>query len=104
MPCLASRVSLISMAWVWWGTMCWANIASASLWAWAAAVVVGAGIALARGVWPAGCSDSLELLQPLEMATNARAPAPIRVIRFHIVIGPFYRSIIPSYPRGVWYT
>ena len=89
------------MAWVWWGIMCWANITSASLWASAAAVVVGAAVALDDEECPAGCSASLEVLQPVEMASTARAPAPIRVVRFHIVIVPFYNF---SYPRGVWYT
>ncbi len=70
--------------------MCWANITSASLWASAAAVAVGAAVALDGGLCPAGCSASFELLQPAEMASTARAPAPIRVVRFHIVIIPLY--------------
>jgi len=46
-------------------------------------------VALDDGECPAGCSDSLELLQPVEMASTANAPAVIRVVRFHIVIIPF---------------
>jgi hypothetical protein len=61
----------------------------------------GAAVALGDAEWLAGCSGSLELLQPVEMASTVRAPAPIRVIRFHIVIVivivivPFYTSVIP---------
>ena len=83
------------MAWVWWGIICWANTASASLWASAAAVVVGAAVALNGEECPAGCSDSVVLLQPVEMASTARAPTPNRVVRFHIVIVPLYRLYIP---------
>jgi hypothetical protein len=65
------------------------------LWASAAAVVLGAAVALDAGECPAGCSASLELLQPVEMASVTRAQAPIRVVRFHIVIVPFYTLFIP---------
>jgi hypothetical protein len=68
--------------------MCWANITSASSWAAAVAVVLGAAVALADGECPDGCSDSFELLQPVAMANTAKALAPIRVVRFHIVIVP----------------
>src|SRR5712675_2876236 len=56
MPCLASRVSLISIACVWWGIICWANVTSASLCASAAAVMPGAAVALGDAEWLAGCS------------------------------------------------
>jgi hypothetical protein len=58
----------------------------------------GAAVALGDAEWLVGCSDSLELLQPVEMASTVKAPAPIRVVRFHIVtivIVPFYTCFIP---------
>jgi hypothetical protein len=75
--------------------MCWANITSASLCASADADVPGATVELDDGECPAGWSDSLGLLQPVEIAKTAKAPAPIRVVRFHIVIVPFQILFIP---------
>ena len=75
--------------------MCWANITSASLWASAAAVVVGAAVALDDEDVPPDARARWRLLQPVEMASTARAPAPIRVVRFHMVIVPFYTLFIP---------
>jgi hypothetical protein len=37
----------------------------------------------------------LELLHAVVMASVAKAQAPIRVVRFHIVIVPFYTLFIP---------
>jgi hypothetical protein len=52
--------------------------------------VVETAVALDDEECPAGRSASLEVLKPVEMASTARAPAPIRVVRFHIVLVPFY--------------
>jgi hypothetical protein len=74
--------------------MCWANITSASLWA-SATALVGAAAALDDEVCPAGCSGSLEPLQPVEMASTTRAPAPLKDVRVHMVIVSFYTLFIP---------
>jgi len=55
---------------------------------------VGAAVALADAECPAGCSDSLGLLQPVERPSTAKVLALIRVVRFHTVI-PFYTLFIP---------
>jgi hypothetical protein len=51
--------------------------------------VLGAAVTLDAGECPAGSPASLELLQAVEIASVAKALAPIKVVRVHIVMVPY---------------